>query len=192
MENQRSPSNHPDDTPAAAPGPDYFFVPGHYAPVGDQLQWKRGFWARAQAGWDWNPARWVRAPAGGISVRLLGRRPGWVSRTTPTVVYRGATTREPSTPTQESTAPFPTGTQDERDVIAGRKSTSIGTGFHDRRRAGARNAILRDPPPRILSLWTRRRGRARRSAAVRPTASRPGFALTVFFDDCIRRPNIVG
>ena len=25
------PAGHPDDNPAAAPGPDYFYVPGHYA-----------------------------------------------------------------------------------------------------------------------------------------------------------------
>ncbi len=59
------PADHPDDTPAPAPGPDFFFVPGHYAPTaGDRLAWTPGFWARIQPGWDWIPARWVRRPNG--------------------------------------------------------------------------------------------------------------------------------
>jgi hypothetical protein len=58
------PADHPDDTPGAAPGPDYFFVPGHYSPEGDHLTWTSGFWARVQPGWDWIPARWVRRPDG--------------------------------------------------------------------------------------------------------------------------------
>ncbi len=59
------PEDHPDDTPPPAPGPDFFFVPGHYAPTaGDRLAWTSGFWARVQPGWDWIPARWVRRPNG--------------------------------------------------------------------------------------------------------------------------------
>jgi len=58
------PSDHPDDAPAAAPGPDFFFLPGHYSPDGDRLAWTPGFWARIQPGWDWIPARWVRRPDG--------------------------------------------------------------------------------------------------------------------------------
>jgi WXXGXW repeat (2 copies) len=58
------PADHPVDQPTAAPGPDYFFVPGHYAPDGDQVVWKTGFWARSQPDWDWVPARWVRRAAG--------------------------------------------------------------------------------------------------------------------------------
>jgi hypothetical protein len=58
------PGDHPGDAPGPAPGPDYFFVPGHYAPVGDRLDWIPGFWARQQVGWDWVPARWVRRPDG--------------------------------------------------------------------------------------------------------------------------------
>ncbi len=50
--------------PAPAPGPDFFFVPGHYAPDGDRLAWTSGFWSRLQPGWDWVPARWVRRPNG--------------------------------------------------------------------------------------------------------------------------------
>ncbi len=58
------PADHPADQPTAALGPDYFFVPGHYAPLGDQVAWKTGFWARSQPGWDWVPARWVRRTTG--------------------------------------------------------------------------------------------------------------------------------
>ena len=123
------PSNHPDDTPAAAPGPDYFFVPGHYAPVGDQLQWKRGFWARAQASWDWIPARWIRRagrwdfragywvadPAGSSADDANGGLP------------RGDN-RDPSTPTQESTAPFrPPAPKTNATSSPGQKPASIGT-----------------------------------------------------------------
>ncbi len=58
------PSDHPDDTPKPAPGPDYFFIPGHYRPNGDQLDWTAGCWARVQPGWDWVPARGVRRADG--------------------------------------------------------------------------------------------------------------------------------
>ena len=60
------PAEHPADDPGVAPGPDAFYVPGHYAPTpgGDRLDWKAGYWARARAGWDWVPARWVRRPSG--------------------------------------------------------------------------------------------------------------------------------
>ena len=57
-------ADQPEDVPAPAPGPDYFFVPGHYAPAGDRLAWTSGFWSRLQPGWDWIPARWVRRPNG--------------------------------------------------------------------------------------------------------------------------------
>jgi WXXGXW repeat (2 copies) len=58
------PADHPPDTIAPAPGPDYFFVAGHYEPDGDRLTWKPGFWARTQPGWDWLPARWTRRSSG--------------------------------------------------------------------------------------------------------------------------------
>jgi hypothetical protein len=60
------PADHPDDTPPPAPGPDFFYVPGHYAPnpAGDRLTWVAGFWSANQPGWDWIPARWVRRPDG--------------------------------------------------------------------------------------------------------------------------------
>lgn len=60
------PAEHPDDTPPPAPGPDVFYVPGHYAPnaAGDRLTWVPGFWSAIKPGWDWIPARWVRRPDG--------------------------------------------------------------------------------------------------------------------------------
>jgi len=60
------PAEHPDDAPPPAPGADFFYVPGHYAPspAGDRLTWVPGFWAENQPGWDWIAARWVRRPGG--------------------------------------------------------------------------------------------------------------------------------
>jgi hypothetical protein len=58
------PVGHPDDRPGPAPGPDFFYIAGHYAPIGDRLVWNPGFWAQVQPGWDWVPARWVRRPDG--------------------------------------------------------------------------------------------------------------------------------
>jgi WXXGXW repeat (2 copies) len=58
------PADHPIDSPRPAPGPDYFFIPGHYRAVGDRMSWLRGFWAQVQPGWDWIPARWVRRSDG--------------------------------------------------------------------------------------------------------------------------------
>jgi hypothetical protein len=58
------PADHPPDTSAPAPGPDYFFVAGHFEPDAGELSWKPGFWARSQPGWDWVPARWVKRSTG--------------------------------------------------------------------------------------------------------------------------------
>ncbi len=58
------PADHPADQPGPAPSPNDFYVPGHYAPDGDQVRWKPGFWTSSQPGWDWIPARWVRRPSG--------------------------------------------------------------------------------------------------------------------------------
>jgi len=70
------PADHPNDAPGVAPGPDYFYLPGHYAPDGENVTWKPGFWARVQPGWEWVPARWVRRPGG------WDYRPGsWVRET---------------------------------------------------------------------------------------------------------------
>jgi len=57
---QGPPEDRPADDPGPAPGPDYFRIPGQYVPDGDGLAWRAGFWAKAQAGWDWVPADWVR------------------------------------------------------------------------------------------------------------------------------------
>jgi len=64
--NSGPPAEHPEDLPPPAPGPDYFYVPGHYAPAaeGDRLAWVPGFWSAIQPGWDWIPARWIRRPDG--------------------------------------------------------------------------------------------------------------------------------
>ena len=58
------------------PAPDYFYVPGQYAPDGDGVVWKPGFWAKAQPGWSWVPAQWVQ-PARRLDLpgRLLGPHP---------------------------------------------------------------------------------------------------------------------
>ncbi|MDR3637124.1 MAG: hypothetical protein P4L84_25195 [Isosphaeraceae bacterium] len=58
------PAEEPEETPGPAPGPNSFYVPGHYTPDGDRLAWTPGFWADGQPGWDWIPARWVRRPNG--------------------------------------------------------------------------------------------------------------------------------
>ncbi len=58
------PIDHPEDDPGAAPTPDSFLVPGHYAPDSGRLVWAPSFWARSRPGWDWIPARWVRRTDG--------------------------------------------------------------------------------------------------------------------------------
>jgi hypothetical protein len=78
-----------------APGPDYFYLAGHYAPDGDHVTWTPGFWARMQPGWDWVPARWVRRPDG------WDFRPGSWVRETSALTQNGE-------PNQRSTArPLP-------------------------------------------------------------------------------------
>ena len=115
------PADHPADKVADAPGADYFFIAGHYAPDGDQLQWKPGLWTRVQVGWDWIPARWVRRPSGwefragrwardpdsvDVSVTVGGRPTGRVER--------GG---DPDSAVDQP--PLPPGTEDEGDPIAG-------------------------------------------------------------------------
>lgn len=58
------PADPPGEAPGPAPDADAFYVPGHYAPDGDRLTWKPGFWTSSQPGWDWVPSRWVRRPDG--------------------------------------------------------------------------------------------------------------------------------
>jgi len=126
------PTDHPADTLAAAPGPDYFFIAGHYAPVGDRLKWTPGFWATAQPGWDWIPARWVRRPSGwefraghwvrepdAVDVRVtLGRPNGRVFAQKPA---RAAGEMSPSEPDVDQPPP-PDGAL-ERDPIAEAEET---------------------------------------------------------------------
>jgi hypothetical protein len=58
------PSDHPADDPKPAPGPGYFYVPGQYAPRGEELVWKPGFWAKAQPGWRWISGSWALGAGG--------------------------------------------------------------------------------------------------------------------------------
>jgi WXXGXW repeat (2 copies) len=123
------PVGHPADKVTAAPGPDYFFIPGHYAPNGQQLVWKPGFWTRAHAGWDWIPAHWVRRPSGwefrsghwvrepdGIDVDVtIGGRPT-ARVVTPGRVHVGG---EPNEGAAIDQAPPPPGTEADGDPIAG-------------------------------------------------------------------------
>jgi hypothetical protein len=132
------PADHPDDTEPAAPGPDYFYVPGHYAPAGDQLTWRSGFWARVQPGWDWIPARWVRRsdgwefregswardPATAIGAttarRRVAARPGLLGRP-PAIVES-----EPGPAVDgagEADLPPPPGSLPEDDPIAGAEAS---------------------------------------------------------------------
>jgi len=114
------PADHPDASPAAAPGPDYFYISGYYAPAGDQLKWKPGFWTRAQPGWDWIPARWVHRAAG-----WEFRAGYWVAEPAGTD-REGAVVRPPGldaaglgNPDAVDDRPLPpAGTDNERDVIA--------------------------------------------------------------------------
>jgi hypothetical protein len=107
------PADHPVDQPTAAPGPDTFFVPGHYSPDGDQMTWKPGFWARSQPGWDWVPARWVRRTA-----TWEFRAGHWVQEPDAMDVNVRIGERLPGrTPGIDKPAP-PPGTEDEMDPIA--------------------------------------------------------------------------
>ena len=96
------PAEHPPDNPAPAPGPDYFYVAGHYEPMADgtMLIWKSGFWAREERGWDWVPARWVRRPSG------WEYRPGdWVREPEPTDLRATIHAGRPARPTAPGSAP---------------------------------------------------------------------------------------
>ncbi len=58
------PADRPEEEVGEAPGPDYFYVPGHYEPDGEGVVWKKGFWSKAQPGWAWVPAQWVHQAEG--------------------------------------------------------------------------------------------------------------------------------
>jgi hypothetical protein len=138
------PADHPPDQPTAAPGPDYFYVPGHYSPSGNQLKWKPGFWARTQPGWDWIPVRWVRRPSGwdfraghwvqepdAVDVRVSRRPDG-------PVVSEGS--REMDDPDDDvKLLPLPPGTENERDLIAESENAR-------RSRAGSRSIVVVPEP----------------------------------------------
>ena len=188
------PADHPDDTPAPAPGPDFFFVPGHYTPSRDRVVWRPGFWARVQPSWDWIPA--LDPPSGrlGVPRRLLGPRPrhgrhhhqhppesrgpSWPVRPaagdhrfgTRARRYRCRNRQPPAAPRRRDRAGF------HRRVRGLRPTHRAGRGS-GRRRAGHGNAVLRDPPARHVPVRTPRRGRARRSSPIRPTHPGPGPAV---------------
>ena len=58
------PAEHPEEIVPTSPGTEQFYIPGHYAPDGDGVAWKKGYWAKAQPGWSWVPAQWVHQPEG--------------------------------------------------------------------------------------------------------------------------------
>jgi hypothetical protein len=101
------PTVHPADTAAAPPGPDYFFVAGHYVPAGDQLRWRPGFWTRVQPGWDWIPSRWIQRPSG-----WEFRAGHWVAETGAVdvnVTVGGRTAARDVAPNTGQTEPAPAG-----------------------------------------------------------------------------------
>ncbi len=110
------PADHPADKMADAPGADYFFIPGHYVPNGDQLVWKPGFWTRVQIGWDWIPARWVRRSSGWeFRAGRWAREPDAVDGQPLARVERGGDLDSGV----DQLPPPPSGSEDERDPIAG-------------------------------------------------------------------------
>jgi hypothetical protein len=48
----------------AAPGDDYFYVPGCFIYQQTRYAWRPGYWMRHYAGWCWSPARYVWTPLG--------------------------------------------------------------------------------------------------------------------------------
>ena len=58
------PAEHPEEVVPPSPGAEHFYIPGHYAPDGAGVAWKKGYWAKAQPGWSWVPAQWVHQPEG--------------------------------------------------------------------------------------------------------------------------------
>jgi WXXGXW repeat (2 copies) len=60
------PTEKPADDAGEPPSPDCFFIPGQYHPDGDGVAWKKGYWAKKQAGWSWVPAQWIRQPDGWV------------------------------------------------------------------------------------------------------------------------------
>lgn len=53
----------------AAPGEEYFWVPGSWAYQSNDYQWRPGYWAPAHDHWCWIPARYVWTPRGALYSR---------------------------------------------------------------------------------------------------------------------------
>lgn len=51
---------------SAAPGDDYFWVPGCWMYQQNDYQWRPGYWSQAYNNWVWIPARYVWTPRGAI------------------------------------------------------------------------------------------------------------------------------
>jgi hypothetical protein len=130
------PADHPADKVADAPGADYFFVAGHYAPDGDQLRWKPGFWTRGHAGWDWIPARWVRRPSGwefragrwsrepdAVDVRVNVGGRSTARAIAPGSIQDGVDPARVDPDSAIDQPPPPPGTEDESDPIAQAEAT---------------------------------------------------------------------
>ncbi len=165
------PAEQPDDTPPPAPGPDFFYVPGHYAPAaGDRLAWVPGFWASVQLGWDWIPARWVRRPDGWDF-----REGHWMRDPDAAVVVERVPARLLRRGRRNANVTVIT-----RDPITGAEVERPGEwGPRARRRGGRRDALLRHPAAGRVSLRTGWRRRARHGPAVRPPHPGPGPALMI-------------
>ncbi len=58
------PVDRPEETAGPAPSPAYLFVPGTYAPDGDNLAWRPGRWIEGRPGQEWIPSGWVRRGSG--------------------------------------------------------------------------------------------------------------------------------
>ena len=56
----------------ATPGPNYFFVPGHYEPNGDRLAWIPGFWGEFSSAGTGFPPVGSAEPTAGSSVKEVG------------------------------------------------------------------------------------------------------------------------
>ena len=60
------PADRPSEDPGSPPKANCFFIPGEYVPDGEEVVWKKGYWADVQPGWSWVPARWIRQPEGWV------------------------------------------------------------------------------------------------------------------------------
>jgi hypothetical protein len=54
--------------PGESPGPDTFYVPGHWVWNGVQYAWQAGYWARIQPGYVWIPGHYRWTPGGYIYI----------------------------------------------------------------------------------------------------------------------------